>query len=152
MLYSPEEKRKIILDNYNNPSKQVELEELKEKSIDWQVSFVTFRGLDASCGDTIYLLIKKKDNFLIKLLFSGQRSCLITVAVTNIFFSCLEGKRLNFAQKTLDNCEAMIERKEYDLENCPELQVFNDIYKFPHRVECIKMIIRGIRKILNLNL
>jgi hypothetical protein len=27
MLYSPEEKRKIILDNYNNPSKQIELEE-----------------------------------------------------------------------------------------------------------------------------
>jgi len=32
MLYSPEEKRKIILDNYTHPSQQVELEELKKKS------------------------------------------------------------------------------------------------------------------------
>ena len=32
MIYSPEEKRKIILDNYNHPSQQVELEELKKKS------------------------------------------------------------------------------------------------------------------------
>jgi hypothetical protein len=32
MLYSPEEKRKIILDNYTHSSQQVELEELKKKS------------------------------------------------------------------------------------------------------------------------
>lgn len=34
MLYSPEEKRKIILNNYSQPSQQVELEELKKKSIE----------------------------------------------------------------------------------------------------------------------
>jgi hypothetical protein len=32
MIYSPDEKRKIILANYSHPSKQVELEELKKKS------------------------------------------------------------------------------------------------------------------------
>jgi hypothetical protein len=32
MLYAPEEKRKIILDNYTHPSKQVEFEELKKFS------------------------------------------------------------------------------------------------------------------------
>jgi hypothetical protein len=32
MLYSSEEKRKIILDNYSQPSKQMELEELRKKS------------------------------------------------------------------------------------------------------------------------
>jgi hypothetical protein len=34
MIYSPEEKRKIILNNYNQSSQQVELEELKKKSAD----------------------------------------------------------------------------------------------------------------------
>lgn len=32
MHYSPEEKRKIILNNYGQPSQQLELEELKKKS------------------------------------------------------------------------------------------------------------------------
>jgi hypothetical protein len=32
MLYSPEQKRKIILENYNQPSKQLKLEELQKKS------------------------------------------------------------------------------------------------------------------------
>jgi len=144
MLYSPEEKRRIILDNYTHPSKQVELEELKKKSAEWQVSFLTFRSLEEGCGDTIHLLIKKKDNYLEKCLFSGQQSCLITVAVANILCSCLENKTLPLAQKILNNCQAMIEKKEYNLENCPNLQAFSDISRFPHRVECVRLVVRAI--------
>ena len=71
MLYSPEQKRKIILNNYSQSSHQVELTELKKLSTDWQVPFSTFRSLDTGCGDVIHLLIKKKDNYLEKCLFSG---------------------------------------------------------------------------------
>src|SRR4051812_25159897 len=137
MLYSPEQKRKIILNNYNQPGQQVELSELKKISVDLQVPFSTFRSLDAGCGDTIHLLIKKKDNYLEKCLFSGQQSCLITIATANILCSCLEGKNLDFARKILNNCEAMVEKREHNLENCPDLQVFSDISQFPHRAECI---------------
>ena len=150
MLHSPEKKRKIILDNYSHPSKQVELEELKKKSEEWQIPFSTFRSLDAGCGDIIHLLIKKKDNYLERCLFSGQQSCLITVAVANILCSCLENKTLPLAQKILNNCQAMIEKKEYNLENCPDLQAFSDISQFPHRVECIKLVVRGLIKLINL--
>jgi NifU-like protein involved in Fe-S cluster formation len=148
VFYSPEKKRKIILDNYSQPGQQVELEELKKKSVEWQVPFVTFRSLDAGCGDIIHLLIKKKDNYLKKCLFSGQQSCLITVAATNILYSCLEGKDLNFAREILNNCQNMIEKKEYNLENCPDLQAFSDISNLPHRIECIKLVIRGSKNIL----
>ncbi|CAG8576900.1 3638_t:CDS:2 [Scutellospora calospora] len=127
MIYSPEEKRKIILDNYRQPSQQVELAELKKKSAEWQVPFDTFHSLEAGCGDIIHLLIKKKDNYLEKCLFSGQQSCLITVAAANILCSGLEKKNLQFAQKILNNCEAMVEKKEHNLENCPDFQVFSDI-------------------------
>jgi hypothetical protein len=34
MIYSPEKKRQIILDNYNYPSKQIELENLEKISDD----------------------------------------------------------------------------------------------------------------------
>jgi NifU-like protein involved in Fe-S cluster formation len=97
MPYSSEKKRKIILDNYSHPSQQVELKELEKKSAEWQIPFFTFRSLDNGCGDVIHLLIKKKGNYLEKCLFSGQQSCLITVAAANILCSCLESKDLDFA-------------------------------------------------------
>jgi NifU-like protein involved in Fe-S cluster formation len=148
ILYSPEEKRKIILVNYTHPNKQVELEELKKKSESWQVPWLTFRSLDTGCGDVIHLLIKKKGDCLEKCLFSGQQSCLITIAMANITCSYLEGRNLNFAHQVLNNCQAMIEKKEYNLDKSPNLQVFADIFNFPHRVECIKLVIRGINNIL----
>ena len=148
MLYSPEQKRKIILDNYSHPIQQIDLEKLKKKSADWQVPFATFRSLEAGCGDTIHLLIKKKDNYVEKSLFSGQQSCLITVAAANILCSYLEKKSFEEGQNIINNCQAMIERKKYNLDNYPKLQVFSDIFNYPHRIECLKMVLRGINSIL----
>ena len=143
-FYSPEQKRKIVLDNYSHPTKQIKLSELKKISIDLQVSFLTFRSLDTGCGDIIHLLIKKNDGYLEKCFFSGQQSCLVTIAVANILCSCLEGKDLKMVQKILNNCQAMIENKEYNLEDCPDLQAFSDIPQFPHRIECVKLVLRSI--------
>ena len=151
MFYSPEEKRKIILDNYSRPSKQVELEELKKKSEEWQVPFATFHSLEAGCGDTIHLLIKEKDNYVEKCLFSGQQSCLITVAVANMLCSYLEGKNFKEGQEIINNCQAMAERKNCNLDNYPNLQVFNDIFNYPHRIECLKIVLRGVNSMLKEN-
>ena len=109
--------------------------------------FSTFRSLDAGCGDVIHLLIKTKDNYLEKCLFSGQQSCLITVAAANILCSSLEGKKIDFAREILNNCQAMTEKKDYKLDNCPDFQVFSDISQFPHRLECVKLVIRGLTNI-----
>ena len=148
MIYSPKEKRQIILNNYSHPTKQKELEELKITSDNWKTPFFTFRSLDQGCGDIVHLLIVKKGNYLEKCIFSGQQSCLITVAVANILCSRLEGENLDFARKILNNCEAMIEKKEYNLENCPKLQVFSDISRFPNRLECVRLVLRGIAEII----
>ena len=144
MFYSREEKRKIILDNYNHPSKQVDLEELKKISSGWQVPFFTFWSLDKGCGDIIHLLISKKGDYVEKCLFSGHQSCVVTVAAANILCSYLEGKTVKLVKEMLDSCQLMVEGKEYDLNNCRDLEVFSDIFNFPHRVECINLVIRGI--------
>jgi len=148
MLYSSEEKRKIIFENYNNPKKQLELAELKKKSMEWQVPFATFRSLESGCGDVLHLLIIKRGNYLEKYLFSAQQSCLITIAAANILGSCLEKKDLQFGWEILNNCQAMIEGKSYNLNDCPNLKVFSDISQFPHRVECLKLAVRGISEAL----
>lgn len=110
--------------------------------------FSTFRSLDTGCGDILHLLIVKKDNYLEKCLFSGQQSCIITVATVNILLSSLEGKKIGFARKILNNCEAMIGKKEYNLENCPNLEVFSDISRFPNRLECVRLVVRGVAEII----
>ncbi|CAG8440131.1 11514_t:CDS:10 [Ambispora leptoticha] len=93
--------------------------------------------LDEGCGDVLHLLIVKRDNYLKKCLFAGQQSCLITVAAANILCSCLEEKDLEFAQVLISNCQKMIDKKEYNLDSCPDFQVFNDIPQFPNRLECV---------------
>src|SRR3954469_6857644 len=137
MFYSPEEKRKIILDNYNYPSKQIELEELKKISENLQIPFSTFHSLDQGCGDVIHLLISQKGDNIEKCFFSAQQSCLITVAFANILCSYLEEKTLKLVRELLNNCQRMVEKKEYNLNGYSNLELFSDISSFPNRVECI---------------
>ena len=91
----------------------------------------------------------KKGNYLEKCIFSGQQSCFITIAAANIICSCLKGKKIDFVWDVLNNCQAMMERNGY---GCPNFQVFSDISQFPHRVACIKLVVRGLIKLINTKL
>jgi NifU-like protein involved in Fe-S cluster formation len=85
LSFDKEKKRQIILENFNNPTNEVSLAKLKETSNNLNTSFHTFSSLNASCGDTIHLLIQKKSNFVKLALFaSEQQACCLTVAATNI--------------------------------------------------------------------
>ncbi|MDR1670856.1 MAG: hypothetical protein LBR43_04015 [Spiroplasmataceae bacterium] len=148
MFHSPEQKRKILLNNYSNPGKQVEFEKLKKISTDWKTPFLTVRSLDEGCGDTLHLLLVKEGDCLKKCLFSGQQSCLITVAATNILLSSIEEKKLCSVKNLIDNCQKMLTGENYNLNNCSDFQVFSDISQFPHRIECVKIVVRGIRSLL----
>lgn len=149
MVYSQEEKRKIILDNYKYPSKQVKLEELKKISEDWKISYSTFYSLDQGCGDVLHLLVINKKSELKKCFFSAQQSCLITVAFANIICSYLEEKNNQLTHDLLLNCRLMIEKKKYNLTDYPKLEVFSDIANFPNRLECINLVMRGINTFIN---
>ncbi|MEG7979325.1 MAG: hypothetical protein NY202_05580 [Mollicutes bacterium UO1] len=55
---------------------------------------------------------------------------------------------MSFARELIFNCQNMVVGKDYNLANCPDLQVFNDISQFPHRIECINLVIRGIISVI----
>lgn len=147
--YSSEEKRKIILDNFNDPVQQIELKKLKEVSKNFQIPFFTFRSLDSNCGDTFYLLVKREKNDIKECFFSAQQSCLIVVSLANIICLCLKEKKTQFAWKIIKNCQKMIEKKKYNLDYCPKLKIFGDIFQFPHRIGCMKLVIRGFSDTLS---
>lgn len=148
MIFSPEEKRQIILNNYNYPTKQIELEELKKVSDSWKIPFFSFRSLDQGCGDVFHIIAKKKKNCLEECYFSAQQSCLITVSVANIICSYLAGKKIKEVQELINNCQLMVENREYNLNSYPNLQVFSDMSRFPNRIECVRLVIRGIAEII----
>jgi len=148
MIYSLEEKRQIILNNYSHPTKQIELKELKKISDNRKIPFFTFRSLDRSCGDVFNIFINRKSDYIERCYFSAQQSCLITISVANIICNCLEGMKSKEAQELINNCWLMLENKEYNLDDCPELRVFSDMSRFPNRFECVGLVLRGISKAL----
>ena len=141
--------KKIILNHYSFPTKQVNFEELQKISRSWQVPFFTFRSIEQGCGDVLHLLVKKEGGCLEKCLFSASQSCLITIAAANIFCESCEGKNKDFIQNLTNNCQAMLEGKKYNLDICPDLQAFSDLVKFPNRLECLQIVIRGMVNAIN---
>jgi hypothetical protein len=85
LSFDKEKKRQIILENFNDPTHEFSLARLQEIGSSLNVSFHTFSSLNAGCGDTIRLLIQKKNNLVLLARFaSEQQACCLTVAVTNI--------------------------------------------------------------------
>ena len=143
------EKRKIILDNFCHPSKQIELEKLKEISNKTKTPFFTFRNLEGICGDVLHLFVRLESNCIKEVYFSAQQSCLITISSSNIICSYLEKKDLESSQKMIINCQKMLKGEEYFLEDYPNLKVFSDITNFPHRFECINLVVKGLNSIFS---
>jgi NifU-like protein involved in Fe-S cluster formation len=148
ILYHNIQRKKIIFDNFNYPTNQVEWEKLKAISSKWQVPISTFRNLTGSCGDILHLLIKARDNYIEKIYFSGQQSCLLTISSCNILSSYLENKDLTTGRKIITNFQSMLKGGKYFLDNYPNLQVFSDMPRFPHRRECVNLAVEGIVSIL----
>jgi len=144
MFYSVNERRKIILDNFKNPVKQLTLTNLKELSEKWKIPFLTFRNLEDGCGDILHLLVRLENNRIEKIYFAGQQSCLITVSSSNILCSYLEGKDHKTGWKIINNFRVMLKGEKYCLNDYPLLKVFSDITHFSHRLGCINLVVKAV--------
>ncbi|KLL03153.1 MAG: SUF system FeS assembly protein, NifU family [Mycoplasmataceae bacterium CE_OT135] len=146
LSFDREKKRQIILENFNNPTHEVSLAKLREISNLLNVPFQTFSSLNASCGDTIHLLIQQKKNLVQLVRFaSEQQACCLTVAATNILCHWMENKKIELVKTEIENIEKMLQGKKYQLNNCPQMEVFGDLPQFPQRVECVNLVLRGIK-------
>lgn len=156
-LLSSKKQRQTIIENFSQPTHEIPLIKLKEISQTLKITFHTFYSSNASCGDRINFLIQKVSdqkgqNNTIKLAFfsSEQQACCLTVAAANILCSWMEKKKLELVKEEINQAERMLQSKNYQLINCPQMKVFADLPdNFPYRVECVNLILRGIRKILN---
>ncbi|RHZ36409.1 iron-sulfur cluster assembly scaffold protein [endosymbiont GvMRE of Glomus versiforme] len=149
LSFDKEKKRQIILENFSNPTHEVSLVKLKEISNNLKVPFHTFFSLNTGCGDTIHLLIQQKNNFVELAFFaSEQQACCLTVAATNILCHWMENKKMELVKTEIENMEKMLQKQNYQLNNCSQIEVFNDLSQFPQRIECVNLVLRGVKKCL----
>ena len=148
MFFSSQKKREMVLSYYKAGNGQIDFEELKKKSFFWNLPITFCQNKKGGCGDVFYLLTKKKNNRLDEILFSGHQSCLISVSTGSLLNFCLKGKEIKEVNDVIVNFQLMIwGKKGYFFDSsCSDIKMFEDIFKFPHRVGCVDMVLIGIRK------
>ena len=132
-------KRSIILDNYQNP---------RNRGIPKENDYIKINSNNESCIDNIDIYVKMKDGIIEDIRYEGE-ACVIAISSTSILSDMLIGKRIDEANKILENYFNMIEEKKYDKDLLGEANVYEDIYKQPSRKTCSTLFARGIKKVID---
>lgn len=135
---SNEMMREIIMDHYQNPRNK------KEAGEDYQTIYMD----STSCIDKIYIQIKIENGIIKDCCWHGI-GCAISTASTSIMTELVSGKKLEDAQKIIDNYLAMIQEKEYDPDILDEAIVFMNTSKQAARIKCATIGWRGLNQLIN---
>jgi NifU-like protein involved in Fe-S cluster formation len=60
----------------------------------------------------------------------------------------MENKSIKLIKAEVNQIEKMLQGQIYQLNSCLQMEVFHDLPNFPHRIECVSLVLRGIKKIL----
>lgn len=149
-MISVDDRRKFIISNFSDKKRILDISQIKERSNVLGYDFFHIEGSKIGCGDSISFLVKRENNLIKEIFFSDQDACIISIAATNIICNWLEREKRSFSEinKVLDNTRMMISGKNYDLKDCEEMEVFQDLTIFSNRVECINLVIKSFEKII----
>ena len=133
-----EEKRNIILENYQNP---------KNKGMVNDNTYFTSNTSNESCIDEINLMAKIENNKMTDIKFDGE-ACAICTSSTSLMIKNLLNKSPNEATEIYKNFENMINEKNFRKDVLNDLIVYEDIAKQPSRKKCVLLPWWGIKKII----
>ena len=136
-----EMKKELILEHFNNPV---------NKGLIDDESYIKENSSNPSCIDHFTIELKIEDGIIKDIRFDGE-ACAIATSSLSISISKLMGKTKEEALNIIDNYNKMIKGEEYDSNVLEELSIYKDISKQPARVNCAKLGINGIRKIIEKN-
>lgn len=132
------EKRNIILKNYQDNTNRKDIEDKK---------YIKINSRNTSCIDNINIYIKFNNNVIEDIKFNGE-ACVIAISSTVTLINNLIGKTKNEALNIINNYEKMVDGLEYDKELLKELVAFDDISKQPSRKICATLASRKIKELL----
>lgn len=132
------EKRNIILKNYQDNTNRKDIEDKK---------YIKINSRNTSCIDNINIYIKFNNNEIEDIKFNGE-ACVIAISSTVTLINNLIGKNKDEALNIINNYEKMVDGLEYDKELLNELVAFDDISKQPSRKICATLASRKIKELL----
>lgn len=132
------EKRNIILKNYQDNTNRKDIEDKK---------YIKINSRNTSCIDNINIYIKFNNNVIEDIKFNGE-ACVIAISSTVTLINNLIGKNKDEALNIINNYEKMVDGLEYDKELLNELVAFDDISKQPSRKICATLASRKIKELL----
>ena len=132
------EKRNIILKNYQDNTNRKDIEDKK---------YIKINSRNTSCIDNINIYIKFNNNEIEDIKFNGE-ACVIAISSTVTLINNLIGKNKDEALNIINNYEKMVDGIEYDKELLNELVAFDDISKQPSRKICATLASRKIKELL----
>ena len=137
-MMTQEEKRNIILENYQNP---------KNKGLDDNKTYLKSNTSNESCIDEINLMAKIENDKMIDIKFDGE-ACAICMSSTSLMIKTLLNKSLKEINEIYENFENMINEKNFKKELLNDLIAYEDIAKQPNRKKCALLPWWGIKKII----
>ena len=133
-------RRAIIIDNYENPTNKVRVND---------DSFIKINTSSDSCIDNVDLFVKFDNDIISDLYFDGE-ACAISTSATSIMIKMFLGKSIDEARMIIDNYYNMIEEKDYDEKILEELNAYSDIAKQPNRKNCALLPFNAILKAIDI--
>ena len=60
----------------------------------------------------------------------------------------MENKKTELIKIAIENIEKMLQGQEYQLNDCLQMEVFQGLPQFPHRIECVNLVLRGVKSLI----
>ena len=114
-----EEKREIILENYQHPFNYKD-EDNKD--------YIKVNSRNQSCIDNLDIYLKIEDNIIKDIYFKGE-ACAISTSSTSILLKNIIGKKISEAKDYINNFLSMVNEEEYDEDKLNEAIAYDKIYK-----------------------
>ncbi|MCY0895107.1 MAG: SUF system NifU family Fe-S cluster assembly protein [Alicyclobacillaceae bacterium] len=117
--------RQVIMDHYQHPRNQGELED-GALSVDLR---------NPSCGDEITLQMVVQDDVVTDVRFKGS-GCSISMASASMMSEAIQGKTVEEAIMLAEKFRAMMRGESVDTEELGDLEALQGVSKFPARIKC----------------
>ncbi len=132
------EKREIIMDHYSNPRNRKRINDSK---------YIVENTRNSSCIDNLDIYVNIKNDKIEDITFDGE-ACAISISSASIMTCNLKGKTIKEAIEYINNMEAMLSDKEYNVDILKEAVVYEDT-KNTSRKTCSWLPYEAVKKILN---
>jgi len=64
----------------------------------------------------------------------------------------MENKKTELVKIDIESIKKILQGQKYQLNDCLQMEAFQDLPQFPQRIECVDLVLRGIIKCLNINI